>query len=636
MRKSPWSHAAFAGLLALIFVLSPTRIARPADPDPDQAQPAALTGDWCHTQIVYDQRHPHADKALAACPTEGACDNPAVRDDHIPDAQTQWLTVRLHFNILCDDDGSNPCTSLDRVVAQVDQINHDYAPVHVNFVYTASFAYSSAFRHLADGEEYPMKETFADNPSYHCNIYVTNVDAGYSGLGTFPWDFGAALGNQGGIIITNTSFGPGHEVLTHELGHNLGLWHTFHGVDEVGQCSECYELAGGSNGDVAGDFCSDTDPTPTSWACGGPGGNDPCNGVPWGPTNPENFMGYGQDACWESFSSQQYGRMMCWTTGELGSWIVISLDASPRTGAESLPVDFTYASALPGTAWTWEFGDGAFGTEQNPSHTYGPGLYSVSLQVSTDFGVKNAVENDYIAVWADTLTAPEMTAMPASAGYWEIEGTNAVPVSEFVLPINLTNVTSVVFFDSVSFVGTRLAYFEDKNVVFDNRFVGQLAVRLRANVGGGSPPLPPGSGPIARVHYRVRTNAPIGATTHMSVTPLGGWGLKAVTAPTDFVPVFNEGTLTVSDFCACSSHGDVAQNNGFIDVLDLAFLIDHLFAGGAQPPIDPACPHIDRGDYDCSGFDDALDLSYLIDYLFVGGADPCDPCACSPYPSSCP
>jgi PKD repeat protein len=636
MRTSPLSAAAVAGLLALVLVLTPINLACSTERDSTESQPNALGPDWCHTQIVYDQRHPNADKSFAACPLQGTCDNPAVRDTHIPDAQTQTLTVRLHFHIFTDDDGSNPCTNLDRVAAQVDQINFDFVPAHVNFIYTASFANSSEFRHLASGEEYDMKNAFADNPSYHCNIYVTDVDASYSGLGTFPWDFGSALGNQGGIIIDNSSFGPGREVLTHELGHNLGLWHTFHGVDEVAECGPCYELAGGADGDVTGDFCGDTAPTPTSYACGSPGGSDPCNDVPWGPTNPENFMGYAQDVCWEEFSIHQYGRMQCWITTELGTWVEIGLSATPRTGAESLPVSFTYASTLPGTSWIWDFGDGDSAFVEDPLHTYSPGLYDVTVEVNTDFGVMTASEEDYIAVWADTLTAPEAEALPGSAGYWEIQGTNAVPISEFVFPINLTNVTSVVFFDSISLVGTRLEYFESKDVVFDSRFSGQLAMRLRTDVGGGSPPLPPGSGPVARVHYRVRSTALPGETTHMSVVPMGSWSFMAVTAPAQFVPVFNEATLTVTALCDCSAHGDVATDDGFIDALDLAFLIDHLFASGAQPPTDPTCSHLDRGDYNCDGADDALDLGLLIDLLFAGGDPPCDPCACDPYPSNCP
>ena len=171
---------------------------------------------------------------------------------------------------------------------------------------------------------------------------------------------------------------------------------------------------------------------------------------------------------------------------------------------------------------------------------------------------------------------------------------------------------------------------------FSNRFAGQLAIRFEADAGGGAPPLPPGDGPIARVHFRTRANATPGDTAAISVMQLGSYNLTATTLSTDFVPVFNGATLTIAEVpCACASHGDV-EDNGFFDALDLSFLIDHIFAGGATPPQDALCPHSDRGDLNCDGFDDALDISYMIDLLFAGGALPCDPCACTSYPDDCP
>jgi len=88
--------------------------------------------------------------------------------------------------------------------------------------------------------------------------------------------------------------------------------------------------------------------------------------------------------------------------------------------------------------------------------------------------------------------------------------------------------------------------------------------------------------------------------------------------------------------CDCPQDGDI-HSDCADDVLDMGDLIDYLFAGGAQPPIDgPLCPHIDRGDYNCDGQDDALDLAELIDHVFGGGPCPCDPCSCISYPDDCP
>jgi hypothetical protein len=81
------------------------------------------------------------------------------------------------------------------------------------------------------------------------------------------------------------------------------------------------------------------------------------------------------------------------------------------------------------------------------------------------------------------------------------------------------------------------------------------------------------------------------------------------------------------DQVGCPYHGDLANDDGQFDVLDMAVLIDYVFSTGSQPPQDPGCPHVDRGDYNCDGVDDALDVSYLIDLIFKNGPGPCNPCA---------
>jgi hypothetical protein len=209
------------------------------------------------------------------------------------------------------------------------------------------------------------------------------------------------------------------------------------------------------------------------------------------------------------------------------------------------------------------------------------------------------------------------------AGYWEINLANAVPINELILPIRLTNVTSVLFFDSLSFVGTRVADFESKQVVYDNRFAGDLAMRLRADIGGGTPSLPPGSGPVARVHYRVRINADPGDTSYVSTATLGAYSFKAMTYDTSFAPVSYGATFLVTNSCGCPSQGDI-EPDGFLTALDLGACIDVLFAG-AEDVQDAGCPS-PRFDLDCDGFSTALDLAVLIDHLFAGGDGPCDPC----------
>lgn len=297
--------------------------------------------------------------------------------------------------------------------------------------------------------------------------------------------------------------------------------------------------------------------------------------------------------------------------------------ASPRNAPLALTTAFTYDSPLPANQWHWYFGDGDSSVTQSPIHSYGPGAYDVTLHVNTNWGDRVVVEEDYIEVWADTLVAPELEVEPNTAGYWELIGTNAIPLHEIVIPITMTNVMNLFFLDSISVVGTRAAGFESNQAVFDNKFSGQLAVRLRADAGGGSPPLPPGHGPVARVHFRVRPFAVPGDTSYISTPPLSTYSLKHIGNAAVFQPVWQGATLRVIPPCPCAHQGDL-DARGAIDAVDLALEIDIVFFGGADIQ-DPSCPAT-RADFNADSTADAVDLAFLIDHVFFGGDPPADPC----------
>jgi PKD repeat protein len=298
--------------------------------------------------------------------------------------------------------------------------------------------------------------------------------------------------------------------------------------------------------------------------------------------------------------------------------------AWPRGAEGQLTVDFNYTSPLPVSSWTWYFGDGDSAIVENPSHSYGPGAYDVTMVVTAGTGQQTVFEEGYVTVWADTLTAPEKQDTVSGSGYWEISMVNAVPIHEMILPLEITNVTSVLFFDSISYVGTRMEHFESKQVVFDNRFAGSMAMRLRCDVGGGAPPMAPGEGPIARVYYRVHFLADPGDTAYIATAQLGSWEFEATTYDTTFQPVSYGATLhVVESFCSCPDQADF-DFDGFVTALDLGEMIDILYAG-AEDVQHPECP-MPRADFDCDTFSTSLDLTGIIDYLFASGAGPCDPC----------
>jgi hypothetical protein len=74
----------------------------------------------------------------------------------------------------------------------------------------------------------------------------------------------------------------------------------------------------------------------------------------------------------------------------------------------------------------------------------------------------------------------------------------------------------------------------------------------------------------------------------------------------------------------CPFLGDVNADNK-INVSDIVYLIDYVFADGPEP-----IPNWTVGDVDCTGFTNVSDIVYLINYVFAFGPPPCDICSNDP------
>ncbi len=70
-------------------------------------------------------------------------------------------------------------------------------------------------------------------------------------------------------------------------------------------------------------------------------------------------------------------------------------DASPLTGADPLTVVFTDQSQNANT-WLWDFGDGQFSVEQNPTHVFQKGIYDISLLVTNSSGNNSTIKEKLI------------------------------------------------------------------------------------------------------------------------------------------------------------------------------------------------------------------------------------------------
>ena len=247
----------------------------------------------------------------------------------------------------------------------------------------------------------------------YLNIWVCLLSNGVLGYALLP----PAPAATDGVVIDYRAFGRIGNLLsgyqegrscTHEVGHYLGLYHTF---DDNGNCAGTTASTCATNGDRCCDTPADSD---ASFGC--PSNQNSCTDSPVDyPDQIENFMDYSYGDCRNMFSQDQVARMNAALSTYRSSLYAsnnlacVPVNSQPTADFEANitqvcpgnQVQFTDLSLGNPSQWSWSFPGGtpSSSTLQNPVVTYNSaGTYNVTLTSTNGFGSDTKVISAYITV----------------------------------------------------------------------------------------------------------------------------------------------------------------------------------------------------------------------------------------------
>lgn len=220
--------------------------------------------------------------------------------------------IRVYFHIIRQSDGTGEYSVPSLYIPLCMQVlNNDYNSHNIFFDY-------AGMDYINNSNYYFMSSL---SSSYYNSLINTNSHTNAMDVYLLPTNGslgGRASGIPGSALVVggtmdNVEMGISH-VLSHEMGHCLGLFHTFHGgiAESSGGCAE---LVNGSNCTLCGDYVCDTpaDPFPLfSYV------DSECTWVNYSYTDgngqlyhpdTKQIMAYVSPLCMEHFSAGQGERM---------------------------------------------------------------------------------------------------------------------------------------------------------------------------------------------------------------------------------------------------------------------------------------------------------------------------------------